>query len=268
MSTITLEKEIVETLISYAHGSLESALFYGAKTGDISLMETVLALTEETAAPSDAFSAQSPTRNPIISIRDKGHDLLFRAALYGQAKVIDYLVSKGMDVNASDPNRGNTALMAAASSEHHECISPLLNKGANPNMRNKSGDTALHFLTNDFSDNYQASTLLIKAGADVNAVCEGKGYFKTPLIYAITRNSIETVRILLEYGADPTLARYKFSPLNCAKAVSNSCPEMLPLIKNAIKAWPKVSGGAGDAPAQPFKKSPQRPAARVHRFAV
>ncbi len=301
MSTLVIDKKIVKKLITQEYGSLESALFDGAKTGNIPLIETVLALTEKTGTPSQAFSAQGSTRNPILNIRDKnGNDLLCIAAYNGQAKVIDYLVSKGADVNAAHPERKSTALMAAV--EHPKCIEALLKHGANPNQaasqgftplmeaacinnkksvqillaykanpnaRTADGLTALHFAT-DNSYGINSAICLIQAGADVNAVCEGKGYFKTSLTNAIAHGSVNMVKLLLKNGADPTITHTNgiASALRTAQNYKTSRPELLPIIEKAIAAWPKASGGASDAPAQPLAKAPQRPAARVHRFAV
>ena len=49
---------------------------------------------------------------------------------------------KGANVNAVDKN-GNTPLMEAAVEGYHQVVVHLLDKGANPGMKNMDGDTAL-----------------------------------------------------------------------------------------------------------------------------
>ncbi|XP_055329076.1 myotrophin-like [Paramacrobiotus metropolitanus] len=60
------------------------------------------------------------------------------AADYGQREVIEYLISKGADVNAVDKH-GISALLAAIWEGHTECVKLLLQKGAKPDGKSPDG---------------------------------------------------------------------------------------------------------------------------------
>ena len=78
--------------------------------------------------------------------------------------VLDSLIEKGADVNATDDN-GQTPLHLALHNEHPEMAKLLIKKGADVNAKNKWGDTPLHLVL----DNPEIAKLLIEHGADVNA---------------------------------------------------------------------------------------------------
>lgn len=59
----------------------------------------------------------------------KGRRLLHFAADYGQLDVIEYLCSKGGDVNVEDKH-GISPILAAIWEGHTECVKLLLSKGA------------------------------------------------------------------------------------------------------------------------------------------
>ena len=57
-------------------------------------------------------------------------------------KIIDILLEKGANVDIQN-NEGDTALIEASYYEHANIVDNLLEKGANVDIRNKQGDTAL-----------------------------------------------------------------------------------------------------------------------------
>ncbi|XP_056636894.1 myotrophin [Diorhabda carinulata] len=59
----------------------------------------------------------------------QGRPLILYAADYGQADVIEYLISAGADVNTKD-KFGITAILAAIWEGHKDCVKLLLDKGA------------------------------------------------------------------------------------------------------------------------------------------
>lgn len=77
----------------------------------------------------------------------------------------------------------------------------IVEKGADLNLRDGDGRTALHHaLTTRESSGYARE--LVKNGADVNARDK---HGRTPLFYAVSINDRERVRQLLESGADPQI---------------------------------------------------------------
>ncbi len=89
-------------------------------------------------------------------------------------------------------------LMQAVKNNNIELTTQLLKKGADPNIQNEYGNTALIWAS--CNDHIEMVRLLLEAGADPNIQNE---YGKTALIWASCKGHIEIVRLLLEAGADP-----------------------------------------------------------------
>lgn len=98
------------------------------------------------------------------------------------------------DVDARDAD-GRTALMLAALADDEAAVKAILDRGADPNLQDSRGDTALLLAAEHGSAIVRS---LVEAGARVDlASAEGR----TPLMTA-AEYSLETVRFLLEHGAD------------------------------------------------------------------
>lgn len=94
-----------------------------------------------------------------------GYSHLMRAALADDVEKIDRLVSLGASVDLKDLVKGETALMLATFRKNPASIIALINSGANVNIKNKKGESALFYATND----YDIFNLLIENGADIEA---------------------------------------------------------------------------------------------------
>ena len=137
----------------------------------------------------------------------------------------DMLIAAGAPVDASDSN-GTPLLMRRISyySEDRDNLSYLLDKGANPNAREKNGRSLLHAALQSPKKFWFADKLLAK-GADINAAYIRMYYgnsamWETPLLEAL-RESIsgeftptvvypipERVTYALAHGADPAVGGY------------------------------------------------------------
>lgn len=156
-------------------------------------------------------------------------DILFFANQNETDKVVD-LLRRGMDVNTTDP-QGNSLLMIAVRGNNLELVRFLLDNRANPQRRNRYGDTALmiaalqghkeivrlmverkidlnhggwnplHYAA--FEGRAEIISLLLAAGADINQKAPN-GY--TSLMLAARNGHLEAVRVLVGANADLTVA--------------------------------------------------------------
>ena len=101
-------------------------------------------------------------------------------------------------VNTRDITSGDTGLHVVVQRRDALWVRFLLQRGADPNIRNKKGITPLQLATAmGFADGVEA---LIRGGANVNV---GDQTGETPLIAAVHQRNTELVRVLLAQGADP-----------------------------------------------------------------
>jgi hypothetical protein len=101
-------------------------------------------------------------------------------------------------VNTRDITSGDTGLHIAAQRRDTLWIRFLLQRGADPNIRNKAGATALQIATT--LGHLEGVEELITRGADVN-VTDRQG--ETPLISAVHQRNKDLIARLLKQGADP-----------------------------------------------------------------
>lgn len=107
-----------------------------------------------------------------------------------------------MEVFSADLMKTFPSLHKAVDNEDIEIMEILLNSGFDVNEQCAEGYTALHLAVSNQENKTIVETLL-KCNADVNMVNRNG---ETALILAIQRNNVETVSLLLEYGADATKA--------------------------------------------------------------
>lgn len=96
-----------------------------------------------------------------VNAKDKeGWSVLMEASYEGHLKVIKYLIeNRKVNVNSKDDD-GWTALMRASWRGYSEIVKYLVEKGADINIKNYKGETAL-----DLADNEEIKEVLRKTGA-------------------------------------------------------------------------------------------------------
>ena len=106
------------------------------------------------------------------------------------------MLATGADPNVKEPRGGATPLMYAASVGSAEAMKLLLDRGADPNIRNSSQSTALMWSATDI----KKIRLLLDRGAEVNAVSSrGRSAL---FLAAMSAPSADIVRLLIARGAD------------------------------------------------------------------
>ncbi len=91
---------------------------------------------------------------------------------------------------------GATALIAASKDGDVNTVNNLLRMGANPELKDVTDNNALTWAS--YRGHTNVVKLLVKAGAHVDVVCEGK----TALIMATLKGHIEVVDLLINWNAN------------------------------------------------------------------
>jgi len=131
-----------------------------------------------------------------------GRTALIGAAYQGHTEVVEYLLQQGANPNLQD-NKGQTALMAAMAAAHQghiKIVDSLLQKGADPNLISANGITTLMLAAQEGHTKVVES--LLQRGADSNLKTD-KGL--TALMLAAQEGHTDVVEYLLQQGANPNL---------------------------------------------------------------
>ncbi|CAN0033270.1 unnamed protein product, partial [Scytosiphon promiscuus] len=146
-----------------------------------------------------------------LSTTSTGNTALLQAVKHHQVGAFDALVQAGADLEIPDID-GSTALHAAAESPHNDAIlRRLLELGANVDRENRKGLTPL-YLAVELGDNVMTD-MIVSAGGDVNrallSVSAG-GDVTWSAFFSRRRSTSDggaMTRTLLEYGADVNTTR-------------------------------------------------------------
>ncbi len=157
------------------------------------------------------------------------------AAFHGNKKIVDLLLKKGADVNASIKT-GETPLFIAAEKGYNEIVETLIKAGADVSKaRKKDHATPLHIAAE--KGHVEVVALLLEvAGINVDM---SNGYIETPLFVAVKNNKAIVVEKLREAGAcDTFLQRSRYYKDKYEKAIADGKTlrlkrfnELLPKIK-------------------------------------
>ncbi|CAB0043940.1 unnamed protein product [Trichogramma brassicae] len=126
------------------------------------------------------------------------------ACAYGCGKVVEQFLEHGQDPNCLWTETSKSPLHLAVSAGHRDVIGALLRGGANPNLSDPEGLTALHVLCQrKFDDDglvefYLKSSRSVKVQVNVRADHLGR----TPLQYAVANLLPDAVELLLDFSAD------------------------------------------------------------------
>lgn len=157
---------------------------------------TVSLLNSSPTAPTDKIMPIESTNNNIK---------LFNAAKEGNLPLVIKTLALGANVNWRNPTmNGKTTLMIASHRNDAEIVLALLTAGADPNLHDNSGNGPLHQAA--YYGSVDVLRILISNGADVNLKNIGgfTALTKTAHIEC-AGHWIETARILLLNGADRNL---------------------------------------------------------------
>lgn len=118
----------------------------------------------------------------------------------GDVEILRCLTKNGADINAVTNFKGYTPLMMATRYNHLAAVTFLSDQGADANLQDQKGYTALHYFSK-FGNicHFHAVSCLINNGADVNVQRTDDNL--TPLMLACKCQNVETINYLLQSGA-------------------------------------------------------------------
>lgn len=174
----------------------------GALQGYTRVGATPLMLAAESGSV-EAVKALIAAKADVDAAAEDGSTALMIAAASAVSPpaALDAIVAAGAGIDAKNA-AGRTALMLAAASRQGAKVVALLNAGAAVNVTDATGANALGLASAAPPQAGMPDTLAVKAlldaGADPNAA-DGAGL--TPLMRAAGRDDVDTVILLLDYGA-------------------------------------------------------------------
>ncbi|MBV9400276.1 MAG: ankyrin repeat domain-containing protein [Bryobacterales bacterium] len=220
-----------EVADAVARGDIDAARALIAKKADVNAAQVDGTTALHWAAQNDDLETADlliKAGAKAMAANQAGATPLQLAAVNGSAKMIEKLAAAGADVNAPLTRSGDTALMIASRTGKVEAVRVLLDRGAQVNAKeNWGGTTALMWAVSERHP--EVAKLLIEHGADPNAksnfvpAASGRGFegttptaknpgkpeefasgLLTPLMFAAREGDLESARLLVAAGADPS----------------------------------------------------------------
>jgi ankyrin repeat protein len=213
----------------------QTALMWAAAENRAEVAKTLIEAGANVNARSTEWPEEKkrPSNGNIVSLRPRGGltPLLF-AAREGALASIEVLAKAGCDLNLTEPD-GTNALVMALINAHYDAAAFLLNAGADPNIADKYGRTALYAAIDmnslepsvtrpapkesDETHPLDVARSALAHGAKVDPLLTkptpGRGLSDdpdlilragaTPFIRAAKTGDVAAMQLLLDHGADP-----------------------------------------------------------------
>lgn len=131
-------------------------------------------------------------KKDIQITNEDGWNLLLESVLHKRLKMIKFLISNDINLNARSKREGLSPLMMASAQGDMKTVKLLVNKNCKLDLIDNSGSNALIFALDDH--NSEIAKYLVKKGINTNIITnEGM----TPLMYSIKENELSLFNILI-----------------------------------------------------------------------
>jgi len=232
-----MRKLIEENFINLTvNSTLLAAFDFAFRRGSVELAEKLLSnesylQIEQLYSKAVYYSAKNNWPNILSKLLEKSVDVnalpegetpLYLACERGETEIVKLLLSHGANPNiATVGPYALYPLQAACNGLHYDTVKLLLDYHADVNVRDESGETALHCAVwkhrpiayTDSEKSRDLVQLLLDAGADVNAASKGG---ETPFYIACFEGLESLAKKMLECGATVNGNSVKKLPLNAA----------------------------------------------------
>ena len=192
-------------------------------------------------APAPA-EARDAFRRRFLAASRHAHRQLVSAASRGEMGHCQRWLRFGVPVEAL--HKGRTALLAALEHEQWETATWLLSSwdASVRAVRERTGDGSLHLAAAGGEPDAIQSLMLYGA---IDLIDERNGYRHTPLMVATHGGRVRAVRLLLQYGANPTLRADGLTALAIARHDGER--KLVRILSIAVKSWREAGRPEGNA---------------------
>ncbi|XP_021920541.1 fibronectin type 3 and ankyrin repeat domains protein 1-like isoform X2 [Zootermopsis nevadensis] len=154
-----------------------------------------------------------------------GMSPLMQAASLGDPEMVNLMLSAGADVNLTSKGVGRTALMIVCFKGDAKIAHQLIERGANWDIRDRNGCTALHYAVD--GSEMETVEMALDEGADIEAKDVEQW---TPLMRGvILESSVQILKKLLERGATPNCVDRRGQTC-LMQAVLSGCKDIVKLL--------------------------------------
>lgn len=143
-----------------------------------------------------------------------GESLLMTAVRTGVPAAVEVILAHGADVDARDPAFGQTALMMAVRERHEEVVATLIEHGADVDARTAVGPAPAFRPPCKGTGCGSEGVGINRGGLPDRGRRDAASGGMTPLLYAARDGALDEARLLVDAGADVSLAEANdISPL-------------------------------------------------------
>ncbi len=173
---------------------------------------------------------------PALPASSQSLPSLLAAIKINDTLQVNKLLIGGASVSVADKD-GDNALMYAALYSTRGCMEQLLKKGADPDMQNKLGETAILWCTHDL----EKTKLLLsyKAGLNIKTTTGNTAFLSA----CVGANQTDMIRLMLQNGADPLAQNHgKQTSLQLVAGFGDTAAARL-LLNRGVEISPKAGEG-------------------------